>query len=98
VYSGKDLAEFIKKHLQKKTIRLSVPVPVVRSIAGVMEFFYGFAGKTPILNNEKITELSVVNWQCDISELEKDFNFKAEYYLNEGIYETIQWYKSEGWL
>jgi UDP-glucose 4-epimerase len=98
VYSGKIFAQFIKQHLGKKTIRISMPIPVVRSIAGVLEFFYGLAGNTPILNYEKINELSATNWQCDIKPLQEDLNFKTDYDLNKGVYETIHWYKKENWL
>jgi nucleoside-diphosphate-sugar epimerase len=98
VYDGKLLAHFIKQHLGKKTIRLSVPIPLVRSIAATLEFFYGMSGKTPILNYEKINELSVTNWQCDVHPLQQDLNFKADYDLNLGIYETVKWYKEEKWL
>ncbi len=98
VYSGKTLAEIVKKHLNKKTLLLTVPLPVVRSIASVLEFFYGFAGKTPILNYEKINELSVVSWKCDVTPLKNDLNFTAEYNLERGLYEAIEWYKREKWL
>ncbi len=98
VYSGKDLAQIIKTHLNKKTVQLSIPIPLVKSIATVLEFFYGMVGRTPILNYEKINELNVVNWQCEIEPLQKELNFKADYNLNEGIYEAIQWYKKENWL
>ena len=98
VYSGTLLAQFIKQHLSKKTLKISIPIPVVRSIAFMLEALYGLRGNTPILNYEKINELSVKNWQCDIKPLQEELNFKADYNLNDGIYETIQWYKKAKWL
>jgi UDP-glucose 4-epimerase len=98
VYSGKLLAQYIKQHLSKKTLSISIPIPVVKSIAFVLEGIYGLRGNTPILNYEKINELSAKNWQCDIKSLQEDLNFKADYNLNDGIRETIQWYKKAKWL
>ena len=98
VYSGKLLADYLKQHLNKKTLRLTVPIPLVRTIAFFLEALYGIRGNTPILNSEKINELSVKNWKCNTLPLEQDFNFKAQYNLNDGISETVKWYKQEKWL
>jgi nucleoside-diphosphate-sugar epimerase len=99
LYTGKEFAKFIRQHLgNKKTLALTVPLPLVKGIASILEFFYGFAGRTPILNYEKINELSAKNWNCDVKPIQQDLNFKADYDLNEGIKETIAWYKREKWL
>jgi nucleoside-diphosphate-sugar epimerase len=30
--------------------------------------------------------------------LQKDFSFNAEYDLDKGVKEALEWYKKEGWL
>ena len=32
------------------------------------------------------------------NDAERDFGFKAQYDLKQGIHEAIEWYKSAGWL
>lgn len=98
VYNGKMFGLIIKRHLGKKTLQISVPTSIVRSIAFVLEFIYSFAGKIPLLNSEKIKELESTNWKCEVKPLQDDLNFKSEYDLKSGVYETIGWYKNANWI
>ena len=38
------------------------------------------------------------NWICDISALQKELGFTADYPLEKGVDECISWYKTAGWL
>jgi nucleoside-diphosphate-sugar epimerase len=87
-----------KKHLNKKTIRLVVPPRVVKSIALLLEKSYGVFGKIPTLNTDKYKVMSSTNWRCEVDPLQNDFNFKAQYDLEKGVKETLEWYRNEGWL
>lgn len=98
VYDEKTFGYTIKRHLEKKTISLSIPTSLIRSIAATLEFVYGIAGKTPTLNLEKINELESINWQCDVKPLQDDLNFKAKYDLHSGVKDTIDWLKQEKWI
>lgn len=91
------LGNTIKKYLNKKTIKIRIPIGLLKIAAFFLEPVFGLFGKTPTVNFEKINELKS-SWVCDIKPLEQDFNFKAGYNLNKGIYETTQWYKKEKWL
>lgn len=98
-YSSKELGQFTKTHLgDKKTVSLKIPVGLVRTIAGISEFFGNLRGVSPMLNKEKVRELESRNWQCDIQPLEKDLNFQPKFYLSDGLKETISWYKEHKWL
>ncbi len=97
ISNSKIFGDTIKKHLNKKTIILKIPINLLKIAAFFLEPIYSMFGKTPTVNLEKINELKS-SWVCDIKPLEQDFNFKADYNLNKGIYETAQWYKNEKWL
>ena len=98
-YSSTQLGQFAKTHLgDKKTISIKIPVGIVRTIAGISEFVGNLRGISPMLNREKVRELESRNWQCNIKPLEQDLNFQPKYYLNEGLKETIEWYKEHKWL
>ncbi len=98
VYMSEEYAEIVKKHLHKKTIKLKVPLFLVKFISIILEFFYGLFGSTPLLNKDKYNILSSLNWRCETESLEKDFNFKAQYDLDKGVKESIDWYKENKWL
>jgi len=72
---------------------------LVRCIAFFTEMVAKISGgSATALNYEKVKELAATNWNCDIGPLERDIGYKAKYTLEQGVNETIDWYKNEGWL
>ena len=98
VYDGQSLGNIIKKQLGKKTIRIYVPKKLVRVIAMFVEASKYLTRKQPVLNFDKVNELECVNWKCDTKPLIDEFNFKSDYNLSQGVFETIEWYKKSKWL
>lgn len=97
-YDTETFAAITKKHLGKKTIRLTFPPGIVKAIAHLLESSYGLLGKIPTLNTDKYNVMKSTNWRCEVEPLKEDFNFSAEYDLEKGVQETVEWYKKEGWL
>ncbi len=97
-YGTKDLGRLAKQFLNKKTFKLTVPTPLAKIVAAVSEIVAKTGGRYPTFNLEKVAELTAQNWKCDIEPLKRDFNFRAEYNLEQGLKETIGWYKENGWL
>jgi len=98
VYLSEEYAAIVKKHLHKKTIKLRVPLFLVKFISIILESFFGLFGRTPVLNKDKYNILSSLNWKCEVEPLYRDFNFKAQYDLDKGVKESIDWYKENKWL
>lgn len=98
VYNRYALAENIKKALHKKTLQVHIPLGIIKGLAGIMDNIYANSAKTPTLNKEKIKELTAPNWACNIENLQKDLNFTPKYNLEQGIQETVEWYKANHWL
>ena len=97
-YTQEELGEAAKKAIGKKTLRFHVPLKAVRAVAWFMEQAGKGNGRHPALNLEKVRILESLNWKCDITPLVKDFNFQPAYSLEEGVAQSIQWYRQEGWL
>jgi nucleoside-diphosphate-sugar epimerase len=97
-YDTTTFAAIAKKHLRKKTIKLVIPSGIVKQIAFSLEKIYGIWGKIPTLNTDKFKVLSSTNWKCEIEPLHTEFGFHAEYDLDKGVQETIEWYKKNKWL
>jgi nucleoside-diphosphate-sugar epimerase len=97
-YDTVSFAAITKRHLNKKTLRLTVPPSVVKGIALLLEKSYGIFGKIPTLNTDKYKVMSSTNWRCEVDPLQNDFDFKARYDLEKGVKETLDWYRKEGWL
>ncbi|MCK9421774.1 MAG: NAD(P)-dependent oxidoreductase [Bacteroidales bacterium] len=97
-YGSEEFATITKQVLGKKTLRLTVPLPIVKCIAITGEFITGLWGGVPTLNTDKYNVLRSTNWRCEVVPLQQDFGFKAEYDLEKGVQEAIEWYKKEHWL
>ncbi|MDB5249881.1 MAG: UDP-glucose 4-epimerase [Segetibacter sp.] len=97
-YSRYDMANITKNVLSKKTLKVHLPLPVVKAIAVVLEKGYGIFDKIPALNLEKLNELNAVNWCCDIEKARKELGFNPAYNLQQGLKEALEWYKLNKWI
>lgn len=97
-YAKDDLGKEGKKALGIKTLKIHVGVIFMKMVAIVAEKVSNLKGEAPILNTEKLSELTAINWTCDIGPAKKDLNFDPKYNLSEGVAETIKWYKLNKWL
>ncbi len=97
MYERYELADLTKKILGKKTFKFHVPLGVVKAISQILELTAS-KGKTPVLNNEKLAELTAENWHCSIEKVKRDMGYVPAYNLEQGLEETLRWYKTNKWL
>ena len=98
-YTSDEFAAITKRVLGKKfTVKVKVPLFLVKGIAMAGEWVGSLTGSVPTLNSDKYRVLSSTNWRCDGEPLHRDLNFTAEYDLERGVTEAIGWYKEHGWL
>lgn len=95
-YNHLDLGKAVSKCLNRKVIHLPVPVKLAMIIGAINETIAGLSKKSPLINREKLTELSAANWNYNIESISRDLGFKAEFDLYKGMNETVEWYKKEG--
>ena len=96
IYSAQEMNDIVKRELGAKyTLKLKLPIFVVKSLAYFSEKVAGLSGKYPPLNIEKVQELRARNWNCDINPLVNDIRFAADYNLERGLAETIAWCKEQ---
>lgn len=97
-YDRYALGNITKEVLGKKTLKLHVPLGVMKMTAGFLEMIYGLNGKIPTINKEKLKELTAANWHYSIEALKKDVGFNPIYDLQHGLKETLQWYQKHKWI
>ncbi|MDB5157924.1 MAG: NAD-dependent epimerase/dehydratase family protein [Mucilaginibacter sp.] len=97
-YDKHELGKLSKQILNVKTIKFHLIVNFVKLIAGISEKVSSLRNKAPILNIEKLNELTAVNWLCSIELAKHDLKFYPQYTLNDGLQETLKWYKDNKWL
>ncbi|WP_422361558.1 NAD-dependent epimerase/dehydratase family protein [Reichenbachiella sp.] len=97
-YDNQQFNALIKKYLNKKTLKIKLPLFVVYVVAFFSEIYTRISGNLSQLNIEKIKELKCSNWMCDSRDFYKDLALEPKYTLYEGIQETIDWYRKEHWI
>jgi len=99
VYSSKEYTGIVKAILNKKFVfRITFPLFVIRIISEISGAYSRLTGKSTLLNPDKYQILKQRNWTCDSSDLQRDLGFVAEYNLQKGMEETVEWYYRNGWL
>jgi len=94
-YDRYALANIFKRILGVHMLRVHIPIPVVKLIATISEMI---SKGTPLLNNEKLRELTARNWNCNIDQARFDLGFNPQYNLGKGMEETLIWYKENKWF
>jgi len=98
LYNIESFGEIVAEILNKKPINIHVPLKLIRLVTPLIEKLSKFSGNYPALHVDKIAELISQSWNCDTYGIQRDFGFEAEYKLEQGMKETIGWYKDHGWL
>lgn len=97
-YTTNTFYSMIKNELNKKTIKIIIPVWLIKTIAGINECIGNITKKYPVLNRDKLVILKATNWICETKQLRDHLNFETEYDLKKGIKETVIWYRKNGWI
>ncbi len=98
VYDQYAFADAAKKATGKKTLRLHLPPGLIKKVAAGMDRLYSRSNKTPVLNEDKVKELTASDWSCSIAKIKEQQSFSPRYDLESGMEETIVWYRENKWI
>jgi len=84
--------------MRRKLYTLSIPEKMAYAIGWCAEQWSGLSGKPGILSRDKVTEACCAGWVCDPARAERELGFRAETDLENGLRQTLEWYKEAGWL
>ncbi len=97
-YSWDEINAITSKVLNKKVIKILVPHFLVYTLAAIAQFFSLFSSKAATLNLEKAKDLVQYAWICDTSKAMRDFDYRQNVSMEEGIKRTCEWYKEIKWI
>lgn len=98
VVTYQHLMESICRELKIDPIRIRVPVGLLKFVAWLLTRVSRLTGRQFILNDDKINEIVPDYWTCSNLRMVSDFNFEAQYDLNQGMAHAVRWYKKQGWI
>ena len=87
-----------KVEQRKKVYHFRIPLLLVYVVCVVSEWLGKLFHKSMTLNTDKYQILKQRNWICDITPLQQDLDFKAQYPLKRGLEEVIEWYWQRSWF
>jgi len=97
-YDRYQFSDIAREILKKKAIRFHLPMPMVRSLAFVLETTNGWLKKPSVLSREKLLEIAAKNWICDVSKAKRELGFAPKFDLRKGLEDSISWYTKNNWL
>jgi nucleoside-diphosphate-sugar epimerase len=77
---------------------LRAPVPVARAAGFLAELRARLTHKPTIISREKVADAACRWWLCDPSRLAREIGFSAQTGIEQGLRESLIWYKGSGWL
>ncbi len=98
-YTWQEIGEITKNALGKKSVfKLTIPHFVVSIVAALSEMSNKSSPTPPPLNREKVKDIVQDYWICTAEKARNELGFKEKIGIEEGIQETVSWYKEKGWL
>jgi nucleoside-diphosphate-sugar epimerase len=97
-YTAKELNLFIEHSLNRKNIKIGLPLWLVTIIAYISEFVGNISGNLPALNRDKLHEIKANNWLMDVEPIFEDTGYRPKTKLKNGVEITTQWYKNNKWI
>lgn len=98
-YSSSGFSNYVAKELGKKfVVPIILPNWLLWIISVVAEWACGLIGKISTVNRDKYSIMSQRNWVCDTTATREELGFVPQYSLEEGVRETVAWYKANKWL
>jgi len=97
-YAWEEISKITLKILQKKGVKIPIPLGLMKSIAYISEGVSSITKKPALVNKQKIIDMEQDFWTCSPDKAKKALGFECEINLENGIRETLIWYKEQKWL
>ncbi len=92
-YTQKEFRDIVARALNRRfVIPVKLPMWIVYVASVIAEKIAVAQAKASTLNRDKFKIMKQRNWNCDISDAQRDFGFAPQYPLERGIGETVAAY------
>ena len=95
-YTLDSIMDTIARTLNKRSIKVRVPTTLALFI-GLLNDVFAPPNKR-LVTRDKVRELACQYWVCSSENISRAIRFKPRYTFEQGIVETIQWYRDQGYL
>jgi nucleoside-diphosphate-sugar epimerase len=98
IYSYNTVITLLEKIFARRVRSFAIPRAIAYSVAALAEVGAAITRKPPVINRDKVLDLSQECWGCSIARAQQELGYTPRVPIEEGLRETIDWYKKEGWL
>lgn len=92
------LMETILRSMSRGAVKVPVPDRVLRLLGAVTEDTTRFLGWGGLFTRDKALEMTQKYWTCSTEKARRVLNWEARIPIEEGMRDTLAWYRSEGLL
>ena len=82
----------------RRILRIDLPSPIVFGLGTILDAVAGLTGSPALISRDKACELTQAYWTCSPEKAADELGFTAPTPLDEGVADTLRWYKAKGWL
>jgi nucleoside-diphosphate-sugar epimerase len=93
-----EIWESIAHALGVRPVTLYLPPALLVFGAWVWEGIARLTGTPPLLNRDKVKEMTRRHWICDPGKAERELGFATAVPLEAGVRRVVDWYQRYGWL
>lgn len=97
VHGTLEISRTIARVLGRRTLTLPVPIGIAKLVARINQAATP-RGMTPVLNEEKVRDLSQKFWVCSDDRARRELGYRSRYDLESGLKHTAEWYRRAGWI
>jgi nucleoside-diphosphate-sugar epimerase len=97
-YRLRDIANTIAEIMGKKIIEVRIPRWTATVVSGLSQLAVQPFGKPAVLSFDKVRDLYALRWTCSPAKIDRLAGYRAVMSLEEGIRDTVDWYRVHRWL
>ena len=93
-----EIISTISTHLNKRPLRLPVPIFVLKGAAASLTLLSSLTGKAFPFGNDKLNEILPDYWVCSNKKAQDKLGFQPQFDFFSGMGDAIKWYRDEKWI
>ncbi len=93
-----EFSDLLGEVLDRRIMKIHVPLFVVGMIAGVSGIYTALTHKAVLLSRDKIEAMKHEFWLVSDRRARSELGYNPVYSTRDGLRETAEWYKTQGWL
>jgi len=97
-YEWGEIMNLMAQAVGKGGVKVPLPGLLLKAGGAVSGKWGRLIGRPQIFDEEKVKELLAPGWLCETERAQADLGFLAQVSLAEGLRQTANWYRENGWL